>query len=86
MKRKLTLTVSETVYNALHGQIGRGQIARFVEDLVTSDLGLENDFLEEGYRAMMADTEQEKEAEEWISSETGECLPIYGEDWGSWNA
>ena len=86
MKHKLTLTIAENVYNALHRQVGRGKIAKFVEDLLVAHLGLINDSLEEGYRAMMADTEQEKEAEDWISSEIGECLPAYEEDWGNWDA
>ncbi len=41
-----------------------------------------NETLEKGYQAMMADTKQEKEAEEWISAENGECLPSDDEDWG----
>ncbi len=86
MKRKLTLTISDSAYNALHRRVGRGQIAKFVEDLIIAGLGLVDDPMEEGYRAMMADTEQEKEAEEWISSEIGECLPAYEEDWSGWDA
>ena len=43
------------------------------------------DSIEEGYMAMANDIEQEKEAEEWISAECGECLPDYEEDWGEWN-
>ncbi len=34
---------------------------------------------------MIADVEQEKEAQEWVESEHGECLPIESEDWGVWN-
>ncbi len=48
-------------------------------------MGIRNDSLEEGYRAMMADSNQEKQAEEWIESEQGECLPTYEEDWGTWD-
>ena len=87
MKRKITLTLSEEVYKALYIQIGKGYIAKFIEDLITRQLDLTNYQLEEGYKAMMADTEYEKEAQEWIEGEHGECLPpIENEDWGGWNA
>jgi predicted CopG family antitoxin len=73
MHRKLTITIDEDVYNGLHQTVGRGQISRFVEDLlrpyVASDSRLEAD-----YREMAADTEREQEALEWIESHVDECL------------
>lgn len=86
MKRKLTVTISESIYQALYRQVGKGQITKFIENLVASNLDLKDESLEAGYRAMMADTEQEKEAEEWLSDERGECLPTHSEDWGDWHA
>jgi len=86
MKRKLTVTISEPIYQALYRQIGKGQITKFIENLVASNLDLTDESLEAGYRAMMADVEQEKEAEEWLADERGECLPTHSEDWGDWHA
>jgi hypothetical protein len=86
VKRKLTVTVSESIYEALYRQVGKGQITKFIENVVSANLDLTDESLEAGYRAMMADTEQEKETEEWLSNERGECLPTYSEDWGDWNA
>lgn len=65
MQRKLTITVDEEIYQGLHEQIGRGKISGFIEDLVRPHLVTAAD-LEEGYRAMAADAEREREAEEWI--------------------
>jgi len=87
MKRKLTLTISNPVYTALYNQVGRGNIAKFIENLLSSKLNLTSDPVEEGYKAMLADEIQEIEAHEWIDTENGECLPdIENEDWGAWNA
>ena len=73
MQRKLTITVDDEVYQALHQQIGRGNISGFIENLVRPHIWTEAD-LEEGYRAMAADTEREREAEEWIEALIGETL------------
>lgn len=66
MHRKLTLTVDEAVYEGLHRIVGRGKISQFIEDLVrpyVSDAALDD-----GYRAMAADTEREAEAQEWSNA------------------
>ena len=66
MHKKLTLTVDETVYEGLHRIVGRGKISQFIEDLVrpyVSDAALDD-----GYRAMAADSEREAEALEWSNA------------------
>jgi hypothetical protein len=64
VKRQLTVTVSESIYEALYRQVGKGQITKFIQNVVSANLDLTDESLEAGYRAMMADTEQDKEAEE----------------------
>jgi hypothetical protein len=73
MQKKLTITVDEEVYKGLHRVIGRGKISRFLNDLAKPHV-LHGDFasLEEGYRAMAADEEQEREALEWIEGVIGD--------------
>lgn len=70
--KKLTITIDDEVYHGLHSQIGAGKISRFVNDLVrpfVSDASLE-----EGYSAMAADVDREREAEEWCEAFIGETL------------
>ena len=64
MAKKLTITVDDDVYQGLHRRIGRRRISRFLNDLARPHVS-ERD-LEEGYRAMAADAEYEREAMEWI--------------------
>ena len=73
MQRKLTITVSDEVYQGLHERIGRGQISRFIEDLIRLHV-LDVHELEAAYREMAADDEREREAREWIESAPGEGL------------
>ncbi len=67
MHRKLTITLADDVYRGLHQKIGRGEISRFIENLVRPHVVDERDLLA-GYEAMAADTEREQEALEWIES------------------
>ncbi len=67
MHRKLTITVSDEVYRGLHQRVGRGEISRFIEDLVRPHVVDERD-LTAGYEAMAADAEREQEALEWIET------------------
>jgi predicted CopG family antitoxin len=71
MQRKLTITIDEQVYEALHQQIGRGNISAFIEGLVRPHIYTEAD-LEAGYREMAADEESEREALEWIEGLIGD--------------
>jgi hypothetical protein len=64
MRRKLTITVEEKVYDGLHRVIGRRHISRFLNELAKPHVV--DDALEEGYQAMAED--EEREAIEWSES------------------
>jgi hypothetical protein len=70
VSRKLTITVEDEVYLGLHSVIGRRRISRFLNDLARPHV-LRRD-LAEGYRAMAADEEREREADEWVEGVSGD--------------
>ena len=73
MQRKLTITVTDEVYRGLHQQIGRGEISRFIEDLVRPYV-VNGDDLEAEYRAAAHDQAAEKEAVDWIEAHVDEAI------------
>lgn len=73
MQRKLTITIADDVYRGLHQQIGRGEISRFVENLVRPYV-VTTDDLEAEYRAAATDTAAEQEAMTWIEARVDEAL------------
>ena len=70
MRKKLTITVDEKVYEGLHQVVGRQRISRFIEDLVRPHV-LSKD-LEAAYMEMAQDEEREAEALEWAEATTGD--------------
>jgi hypothetical protein len=66
LRRKLTITVDEAVYDGLHRVVGRRYISRFLTELARPHVV--PDALEAGYREMAADEEHEREAMEWIEN------------------
>ena len=70
MRRKLTITVDEDVYEGLHRVVGRRRISHFLSELARPHVV--QDELEMGYRAMAADEERELEATEWIEGLIGD--------------
>jgi hypothetical protein len=66
MHKKLTITLDEALYDALHRSIGRGKISQFIAELLTARLALSP--LEEGYQAMANDQQREEEAGEWCNA------------------
>ena len=64
MRRKLTITIDEDVYDGLYRVAGRRKIGKFIESLVRPRV-VEGD-LDEGYRQMADDTKREAEAAEWV--------------------
>jgi len=66
MSKKLTITVDDEVYAGLHNVVGRRRISRFLNDLARPHV-LQRE-LAQGYRAMAADEEREREASEWVES------------------
>jgi predicted CopG family antitoxin len=70
VSKKLTITVDDEVYTGLHSVIGRRRISRFLNDLARPHV-LQAE-LAEGYKAMAADEEREREAAEWVENLTAD--------------
>jgi predicted CopG family antitoxin len=73
MRRKLTITIADDVYRGLHHHVGRGEISRFIENLVRPHVVTDSD-LEAEYREVAMDVEAEKQAVEWIEAHPDEAL------------
>ncbi|HVA25980.1 MAG TPA: addiction module antitoxin [Chloroflexota bacterium] len=73
MRRKLTITIADEVYRGLHQQVGRGEISRFIENLVRPCV-VGDSALEQEYREAALDEEAEREALEWIEGTVGDAL------------
>lgn len=72
MQKKLTITVSEEVYDGLYAKVGARKISQFIERLARNHLL--SDKLHEGYAALAADQEQEQEANTWIEGLVGDTV------------
>jgi len=70
MKKKLTITVDEEVYEGLHRDVGRRKISRFIEGLVRPHV-VRND-LEAAYEEMARDHKRESSALEWAEETIGD--------------
>ncbi len=68
MSRKLTITVSEAVYEGLHRTVGRRHISQFIEKLARPHVVPQD--REAAYRDMAADRDREREALEWAEGVT----------------
>ena len=63
MRKKLTLTVDEEVYDCLYKIIGPRKISKFIEELVRPRVVYPD--MESAYAEMARDKGREKEAMEW---------------------
>ena len=72
MMRKLTITVSDEVYQGLHAKIGQGHIGKFLESLARPHVVAHE--LEQAYKTMAADRDREAEAIEWSEALIGESF------------
>lgn len=63
MMKKLTISISEEVYDGLYAKIGAGRISRFLDNLARPHV-VDQD-IEEGYKAMSRDESREAQANEW---------------------
>ena len=70
MQKKLTISLNELVYDELCRVVGRGNISRFIENLVKPQLKA-ND-LDVAYSEMAADSVREREALEWSNAVVGD--------------
>lgn len=72
MRKKLTITVDEEVYGNLHRVVGRGNIGRFIEELVRPHVvGAD---MEDAYRRMAEDEVREAEALAWAEATIGDVV------------
>ena len=74
MRKKLTITIDEDVYDGLYRIAGKRRISRFIESLVRPYV-ISGD-IREGYRQMAADTEREAEAMEWVETGAHAVTPV----------
>ena len=70
MHKRMTITLDEAVYEGLCRTIGKRRISQFIEDLVRPHVL--DTALDDGYRAMAADTAREAEALEWCNALAGD--------------
>ena len=66
MRKRLTVTLDEEVYDGLHRVVEQAQISEFVESLLRPYV-IDTD-LEDSYRRMAQDEEREAEANEWMEA------------------
>ena len=75
MAKKLTITVSDDVYEGLYEKVGARRIGKFLETLarphVTEEPVPFAGSLDEAYREMAAEEDREREAHEWIECRSG---------------
>jgi predicted CopG family antitoxin len=69
MQRQMTISVEEDVYNILAPLMAQKTLGEYISNLVHSRNKPQT--LEEAYKAMAADTEREKEAQEWCNGYFG---------------
>jgi len=71
MRKKLTISINEKVYDGLHKIIGRRRISRFLEDLARPHVVVDKS-LESAYADMANDELREKEALDWVEGVVGD--------------
>ena len=70
MQKKLTISLNEVVYDELCRVVGRGNISKFIERMITPHL--KGNDLDEAYREMAADSVREREALDWANGVVGD--------------
>lgn len=75
MKKKLTITVSEELYDKLHLVIGPRKISQFLEEVARPHVMDKS--LEAGYAEAARDETQEAEALDWAEA-------LHGDSVGEW--
>jgi predicted CopG family antitoxin len=82
MRKKLTITIAEDVYDGLHRVIGPRHISSFLETLARPHVVLAD--LDAAYAAMAADEARESEALEWAESTIVDATRFLGDDDETW--
>lgn len=79
MQRKLTISISEDVYDGLYAKVGPRKIGKFLEGLARPHVVARPDpdeaTLAAEYAEIAADEEREREALEWVEAQAGDTLP-----------
>lgn len=70
MRKKLTITIDEEVYEGLYRRVGKRRISQFIERLVRPHVL--DDELERAYRSMAQEEGREYEAKEWSEGLIGD--------------
>lgn len=70
MSKKLTISISNEVYEGLHRKVGRRRISQFLEKLARPHVLSED--IEAAYRDMAADELREREALAWSEGLIGD--------------
>ncbi|MDD5037458.1 MAG: hypothetical protein PHE55_22250 [Methylococcaceae bacterium] len=65
MHKRMTITLDEAVYDGLYRTVGKRRMSQFIENLVKPHVL--DTTLDDGYRAMAADTDREMEAQAWTN-------------------
>ncbi|MGH7884535.1 MAG: addiction module antitoxin [Thermodesulfobacteriota bacterium] len=68
--KKLTITVSEDVYEGLYKKVGAGKISSFINNLARPYV-VDNEIVN-GYKEMAEDYEREDNAKEWAENLVGD--------------
>ena len=70
MQKKLTISLDELVYDELCRIVGRGNISKFIENLIKPRLKANE--LDAAYSEMAVDSVREQEALEWANGVVGD--------------
>ena len=70
MQKKMTISLNEVVYDELCRVVGRGNISKFIENLIKPQLKVYD--LDAAYSEMAADSVREQEALEWSNAVVGD--------------
>lgn len=70
MQKKLTISLNELIYDELCRVVGRGNISKFIERLISP--ALQASEMDCAYRQMAADSVREQEALEWANGVVGD--------------
>ncbi len=66
MRKKMTITLDDAVYEGLYRTIGKRRMSQFIEDLLRPHVP--DSRLDDGYQAMAKDTQREADAAEWCNA------------------
>ena len=79
MQKKLTITLEQDIYNALHAVVGRGRISQFIATLVRPHVcQLE---LEASYQRLAEEEKKTKESQEWVDGTSSDFGSLLDEAW-----